>query len=298
MEVGIGLIELNGRELRIVLGVHTLVAEDAPDLIDPLEAAHDEALEMELRCDAHIHIDVQGIVMGDEGPGGSAAGNGVEDRGLHLHIVPGVQIGPDVPDKLGADLKGPAHILIHDEVHIPLAEPGLRVLQPVELLRQGNEGLGQESDLVGLYGDLAALGLEHLALNAHDIADIDLFELGEGLLAQLVDADIELDASLAVLKIAEHGFAHPALGHDASSDGDLFPFHLLKLFLHVSAAGGDDIFGDLKGVFPRVLKLFELGAANEPLLGQVHLLLGCAGVLLFCHFGFLLFLGLLGLLYI
>lgn len=30
---------------------------------------------------------------------------------------------------------------------------------------------------------LAALGLEHLALNAHDIADIGLFELGEGLLA-------------------------------------------------------------------------------------------------------------------
>ena len=287
VEVGIGLIELDGGELGVVLGVHALVTEDAADLIHPLEAAHDEALQMELGGDTHIHIDVQGVVVGDKGPGGGAAGDGVEDGGLHLHIVPGVQVGTDVLDELGADLEGPAHILVHDEVHIALTEPGLGVLQAVELLRQGDERLGQEGDLVGLDGDLAPLGLEDLALDAHDVADVGLLELGKGLFAQLVDADVELDPALAVLKITEHGLAHATFGHDPARHGDLFALHLIKLLFHIGAVSSDDVFGDLEGVLTRVLELFELGAADASLLGQVQLL-GSACVLLFCHFGFLL----------
>ena len=44
VEVRVGLIELAGRELRVVLGVHALVAEDAADLVHALHAADDQAL--------------------------------------------------------------------------------------------------------------------------------------------------------------------------------------------------------------------------------------------------------------
>ena len=44
VEVGIGLIELHGGKLRVVLGVHALVAENATNLVHPLQAAHDQAL--------------------------------------------------------------------------------------------------------------------------------------------------------------------------------------------------------------------------------------------------------------
>ena len=44
VEVGIGLIELHGGKLRVVLGIHALVAENATDLVHPLQAAHDQAL--------------------------------------------------------------------------------------------------------------------------------------------------------------------------------------------------------------------------------------------------------------
>ena len=107
VEVGVGLIELTGGELRVVLGVHALVAEDAADLIHSLQAAHDEPLQVQLRGDAHIHIDVQGVVVGDEGPGGGAAGDGVEDGGLHLHIAPLIQDTAQIADELAADLKVP-----------------------------------------------------------------------------------------------------------------------------------------------------------------------------------------------
>ena len=41
VEVGIGLVELDGGELRVVFGVHALVAEDPANLIHPVHAAHD-----------------------------------------------------------------------------------------------------------------------------------------------------------------------------------------------------------------------------------------------------------------
>ena len=41
---------------------------------DALEAAHDQALEVELRRDAQVELGVEGVVVGDEGPGGGAAG--------------------------------------------------------------------------------------------------------------------------------------------------------------------------------------------------------------------------------
>jgi len=46
VEVGIGLIELDRGKLRVVAGIHALVAEDAAQLIHALDAADDEAFEV------------------------------------------------------------------------------------------------------------------------------------------------------------------------------------------------------------------------------------------------------------
>ena len=44
VEIGVGLVELHGGELRIVLRVHALIAENATDLIHPVQTAHNETL--------------------------------------------------------------------------------------------------------------------------------------------------------------------------------------------------------------------------------------------------------------
>ena len=44
--VRVGLIHLHGGELGVVARVHALVAEDAPDLVHALQAAHDQPLEV------------------------------------------------------------------------------------------------------------------------------------------------------------------------------------------------------------------------------------------------------------
>ena len=77
----------------------------------------------------------------------------------------------------GPDDEVALHLRVHDQVHIPLAVPQLPVLQAVELLRQGQQGLGEQGDVLGPDAHLAPLGAENLAVHTHDITDIELFKL-------------------------------------------------------------------------------------------------------------------------
>ena len=105
---------------------------------------------------------------------------------------------------------------VHHQVHIALTEPQLLVLQAVELLRQGQQGLGQQGDVLGPDAHLAPLGAEHLALDAHDVADVVLLELLVDGFVHLVLTGIELDAAVPVLQVAEGHLAHAPLAHEAA----------------------------------------------------------------------------------
>ena len=93
--VGVGLVELQHGELRIVGPVHALVPEVVADLVDPLEAAHQEPLEVQLVGDPQVERHVQRIVVGDERPGRGAAVERLQDRGLDLEKPPLVEEPPD-----------------------------------------------------------------------------------------------------------------------------------------------------------------------------------------------------------
>ncbi len=51
----------------------TLVAKIAIDLIDALESAHHQTLEIQLRRDAQVEIHIERVVVRDEGTGHRAA---------------------------------------------------------------------------------------------------------------------------------------------------------------------------------------------------------------------------------
>ena len=101
VEIGEGLIQLNGGELRVVLGVHALVAEDAADLVHAVHAADDQALEVQLGLDAQHHVHVQGVVVGVEGAGRSADLERGQDGGIHLQEALLVQISADLLQDAG-----------------------------------------------------------------------------------------------------------------------------------------------------------------------------------------------------
>jgi hypothetical protein len=152
---GAGLIELEQRELRVVLRRQALVAEDAAELEDALEAADDQALQVELGRDAEVEVDVERVVMCDKRSRRGAAGHALHHRRLDLEEAALAEEAPDVIDDAAPDLEDAPRLGVGDEVEVALAVARLDVLEAVPLLRQGAERLGQEPELVHLERQLA-----------------------------------------------------------------------------------------------------------------------------------------------
>ena len=134
--IRVGLVGLQQRELRVVAEVHTLVAECPAQLEDPLDAADAQPLEVQLRRDAQVQVEVVGVDVGEERPGVGAAVDLLQDRRLDLQkaladqgFADGVQhaaAGPDQVARLGVDR----------QVDVAGAHPRLLVGQPLPLVGQ------------------------------------------------------------------------------------------------------------------------------------------------------------------
>ncbi len=85
-EVGVSLIQLQHRELRVVPGGDAFVAEDPADLVHLLDPADHQPLQMQLEGDPQVQFHIQSVVMGDKGPGRRTARDGVQSGGLHFQI--------------------------------------------------------------------------------------------------------------------------------------------------------------------------------------------------------------------
>ena len=217
-EVAERLVELHGGELGVMIRIHALVAELAPDLEDLLEAAHQQALEMQLGGDAQVEVLVQRVVVRDEGTRVRAAEDGVQDGRLHLVVAVILHVAADGGNHLEALLERVAHLAVHDEVDIALAIARLLVGQAVELLRQGAQRLAEQLERCHGHGQLPALRAHHRALDADPVAHVQVLELGERVLAQRVDAAEQLHVARGVAQLEESQLALIALRHDAAGD--------------------------------------------------------------------------------
>ncbi len=132
MIILIGHIELHHGEFGIVRAVDALVAKIFADLIDAFKAADDEALQIELISDAQIKRHVERIVMGDEGPRGRAAVEGLQHRRLHLEIALAVQIAAHGGDDARAGDKMSRTSTVDHQVDIALTVAQLGVGKGVE----------------------------------------------------------------------------------------------------------------------------------------------------------------------
>ena len=134
--VGIGLVELEHRELGIVLRGQPLVAEIAVQLVDALEAPDDQALEVQLGRDAQVHVHVERVVMRDERTGNRPAGDHLHHRRLDFHEVERLE---EVPQVLHDAIAGAEHLaafVVDDQVDVALAVTLLDVREAVPLVGQ------------------------------------------------------------------------------------------------------------------------------------------------------------------
>ena len=238
-----------------MVAVHALVAEVLANLVDTLEAAHDEALEIELGGDAHVHVLVERIEMGDERTGTGTTGNRLQRGGLHLGVAGLVEHAAHGAYHRGTLQEGLLHTLVHHEVDIALAVAQFGVVELVvghSVLvfydGQGLEALRQQREALGMHADLARLGAEHESFDANEVANIEQAledRVVEGLVvigADVVTGDIHLDAALGVLQLCKTGLAHHAAAHHATGDD-----HITGLGVVVERCpdvGGESIGGE------------------------------------------------------
>ena len=217
--VGVGLVELEHRELGVVLRRHPLVPKVPRQLVDPLHAADHEALEVQLRRDSQVEVHVERVVVRHKGPRRRAAGDRLHDRRLDLHEAAAVEEPPDRRHGLRAHFEHAAAVGVHDQIEVALAIAGLDVLQSVPLLGQRQVALGQEHDAPRPDAQLAGARPEQVPFDADVIAEIEQLEDLEVQFRQRVLADVDLDALEAVGQAEKIGLAEvPDRQHAAGGD--------------------------------------------------------------------------------
>ena len=92
-------------------------------------------------------------------------------------------------------------LVVDDEIEMALPVAAFLVREPVVLVGQWPQGLGEQLDFRGLNGEFAGIGLHQGTAHARDVAEIPKVpEVGVGIVAHLVPADVALDASARILK--------------------------------------------------------------------------------------------------
>ena len=128
----------------------------------------------------------------------------------------------------------------------------------MELFGQGTQALGQQLHLAGADGNLSLFGLEHIALDAYDVADVALLEPAVFLLADQVFPNVQLYPTGLILKVAEADLAHAPLGHETASHGHFLAFQLLESVGHISSRVGGGVLGDGEGITAGLLESGQL----------------------------------------
>ncbi len=172
--VGVGLVPLEHRELGLVLVRDALVAEVLADLVDPLETADDEALEVELVRDAEVVVRVELVVVRDERLREAAPVERLQDRRLDLDEAVRVEPAADCGDHARANHRLGARLLVHEQIEVALAVAELDVRDPVERVRERAPVLSEQDQLVDGDGRLAAAGFGGRADDSNDVAEVDV----------------------------------------------------------------------------------------------------------------------------
>ena len=199
--------------------VHPLVAEVLADFVNPFESARDQALEVKLIGDPEVKGLVERIVMSREGTRSSAPVQRLEHWRLDFEITVTVQILPKGGHELGANFENPPNLAIGNQIRIALAIALLDILQAMIFVRWRIERLGQHSHHVAAHRNLAGLGAEQRSRSFDPITQIEkMEEIGKGLVAQLILAEIELDRAVPVADLDKDRFAHMPDGSNSPTN--------------------------------------------------------------------------------
>ena len=159
--------------------VHTLIAEVLAHLVDTLETAYDEAFQVELGGNTHIHILVERIEVGDERTGRCSTGNTLQGGGLYLGVTVLIEHVSQGPQYSGTLQESIFYSLINHQVNITLTVTQFGIIKLIVCHtvfvfddRQRFQTLTQQGHLLGVYRYLTGLCAEHESFNADEVTDV------------------------------------------------------------------------------------------------------------------------------
>ena len=192
-----------------MVAVHTLIAEVLANLIDTLETTYNEALQIKLGSNTHVHILIECVEVGDEWAGRSTTGNALQGRSLYLCIASVVEYAAQSA-QYGCTLQeGILHAIVYDEVNIALTVTQLWIVELVVSYTilvfhdwEWLQALGEQAQFLGVNRNLASLCTENETLYADEVTDVEelleysIIKVLVLVWTNLVAGDIDLDSSL------------------------------------------------------------------------------------------------------
>ncbi len=198
--------------------VNALVSEDPPQFIDLIKAADNQPLQVKFGGNAQIKALVQGIVVGVERAGVGAGGHRNQDGSIHFEEAPSVKKSANTIDYSTPLGKSGHYLRVGNQVQVTLPVADFHVSQPVPLLRQGTHSLGQQGNLVSLYGNLTGARSQQGAGNPEKVAQVQVFEQFIVLIQHILP-EHSLNCSRTVAEVQKGGPSHNPHGHYAPAEG-------------------------------------------------------------------------------
>ena len=155
--VGVRLVQLEHGELGVPAIAEALVAEDAADLEDLLEATGDQPLEIQLGRHAQVHVHVERVVVRDERLRVRASRQRLQDRRLDFDEAAIFEPAPHERHEPAAKLEDPADVVADPQVDVALAVPRVGIGDAMPLVGERPLRFGEQRPLVDAYGELASL---------------------------------------------------------------------------------------------------------------------------------------------
>ena len=209
------------------------VTEVTVDFEHAVEATDHQTFQVQFRRDTQVHVQVQGVVMGDERTRRRTARDHLHHWGFYFHKIAVDHELADTGHDLRANFEGLAGFIVRDEVQITLTVARFLILQAVEFVRQRAQGFGQQTQLGAVDREFTGLGFEQLTFRAQDIAQVPLLELlVVDAFRQVVTGNVQLNTAANVLQRHEGRFTHNTTGHHTASHRhfDIQRFQLFVLF--------------------------------------------------------------------
>ena len=270
-------VEFHAGKLGVVRTVHAFVAEVLADFEHTFETTYDEALQVKFGCDAAIEVDVERVVVCDEGTCACAACDALKDGRFDFSVACSVEFVAQCLHYDGALHEGVLHAFVHNEVNATLAVAKFGVFKcivchAVLVLHDGErlDALGEHGEFLRMNRDFARLRTEYVALDTDEVAEVEqlleycVVEFFVFAGADVVASDVNLCATLRVEQFDEGCLAHYAAAHHTTCDAHLAGlfFIFVKVFANVSRVCVDGIFCCRVGVDAHIAQLLKRIAAS------------------------------------